>query len=354
MPFKGDMRLGGPHDNERTLNGTSSDFDGVPAYGTFLRGPEDTSREESDFVGNLFQMPYETNWYADGLGGEYPVEVWGLQYFPAGWVTNRVDIVNENFYVEELDVTVTWQTFATDSIEDGTGINYESTVVYYQASQGDVIGDTSYYVTYLVADEERVEVYGEFYYPQRTKVRCYHDGSGGYYSEQLGGSYVEYQPSGTLINAQIQVKTEMPPDRDLADGLAPHMADYWNGKYRSAYWNGSGGYTASAPTGNFLPNGTAYYTAWEAEHTEVPELNGQGIDQGSMFFNGGVQAVNYCWNGSGGAGTTTSVLADPYYPYATPIGTDGAFYYYWDGAGGYYQVEINPPDPPPEDPPPEE
>jgi hypothetical protein len=78
MPFKGDRRLGGPHRNEATLNGTSSDFDSVLAAGTVISGPTDTSRNALDAVGNLFYMPYSTTVYADGLGGQNSIETWGL------------------------------------------------------------------------------------------------------------------------------------------------------------------------------------------------------------------------------------------------------------------------------------
>lgn len=146
MPFKGDLRLGGPHDNEASLNGTSSDFDGVPEVGTILSGPTDTSRYAMDYVGNSFYMPYSTTVYADGNGGQNSVETWGLQYLPAGWVTmsdsgpisvpssftlwNGQTVGNSSTYVGS---------FNTLHIEDGTGINYTSDSTNYSYWEGQPI-----------------------------------------------------------------------------------------------------------------------------------------------------------------------------------------------------------------------
>jgi hypothetical protein len=145
MPFKGDLRLGGPHDNEANLNGTSSDFDGVPEVGTILSGPTDTSRYEQDYVGNSFYMPYSTTVYADGNGGQNPVETWGLQYLPAGWVTSHYNVpstLSYNFYLSNGTVAsgnVTAGTFHSYGIEDGTGINYVSEYVSYNYVDGQAV-----------------------------------------------------------------------------------------------------------------------------------------------------------------------------------------------------------------------
>ena len=137
MPFKGDMRLGGRHSNVASLNGTASDFVSVPAYGTVLSGPTDTSRNENDFLGTPFYMPYSTTVYADGLGGQTSVETWGLQYYPAGWVTatsQNLLFLSWGPYTLAGDNSVTlngtWN-YAVENInhiEDGTGINYTAVV----------------------------------------------------------------------------------------------------------------------------------------------------------------------------------------------------------------------------------
>lgn len=133
MPFKGDMRLGGRHSNVATLNGTASDLVSVPAAGTVLSGPTDTSRYVNDFLGTPFYIPYSTTVYADGLGGQNSVETWGLQYLPAGWVTTTSqdpqylswDFVTE-FDNLTTSGTIQWGYNTLNHIEDGTGINYTS------------------------------------------------------------------------------------------------------------------------------------------------------------------------------------------------------------------------------------
>ena len=135
MPFKGDRRLGGPHDNEAHLNGTSSDFDSVPAYGTVISGPTDTSRYVNDYLGTPFYMPYSTTVYANGTGGTYSVETWGLQYFPAGYVTSQTIVQLDLTWLYSLansahqpNGTINYGHDTFNNIEDGTGINYSALV----------------------------------------------------------------------------------------------------------------------------------------------------------------------------------------------------------------------------------
>ena len=163
MPFKGDRRLGGPHDNEAHLNGTSSDFDSVPAYGTVISGPTDTSRYVNDYLGTPFYMPYSTTVYANGTGGTYSVETWGLQYLPAGWVTSQTVVQLEVSWpttqlggylygyadggdprtVDGNTVNVGYETF--NNIEDGTGINYSASASQtFTYANGDTLASGQY------------------------------------------------------------------------------------------------------------------------------------------------------------------------------------------------------------------
>lgn len=82
MPFKGDMRLGGPQDNESTMNGFSVGPD-FPAEGTILSvlsntefpiGNGGASVDISEDEGSPDYRPSQKgsfNVVADGLGGEY-------------------------------------------------------------------------------------------------------------------------------------------------------------------------------------------------------------------------------------------------------------------------------------------
>ena len=229
MPFKGDRRLGGPHDNEASLNGTSSDFVSVPAYGTVLSGPTDTSRYVNDYLGTPFYMPYSTTVYADGLGGQTSVETWGLQYYPAGWVTttSQEDLpVSWGPYTLAGDGTTTLTGYANygyntlNHIEDGTGINYTavaSTTVtmadgYVIASNTMGTGADRYRITFNattltadIADYSTFPVYGEItgYYssPVNYAALCqtfqigtengvqYANGYGGSFNSSSGITY---------------------------------------------------------------------------------------------------------------------------------------------------------------------
>ena len=147
MPFKGDMRLGGRHSNVASLNGTASDIVSVPAYGTVLSGPTDTSRYENDYNGTPFYMPYSTTVYADGLGGQTSVETWGLQYYPAGWVTGTTSVdkyANWDYSTQDnaynTQGSVLYGTEQNNNVEDGTGINYLSpTGINYLVSAGQTV-----------------------------------------------------------------------------------------------------------------------------------------------------------------------------------------------------------------------
>lgn len=99
-----------------------------PPYGTFLYSV-DTSHSENDATGTPFFMPYTTNFYANGQGGEFSQEVWGLQYYPAGWVGSiTTNTAQESYSYTTSDNTVVAQTVdvSTETFwntEDGTGIN---------------------------------------------------------------------------------------------------------------------------------------------------------------------------------------------------------------------------------------
>jgi len=77
MPFKGDMRLGGPHDNEASLNGAGED---IPSGNTFLRADryvypiaEGGAELSYYYDGVTHYVPTQTaevDVYSDGVGGE--------------------------------------------------------------------------------------------------------------------------------------------------------------------------------------------------------------------------------------------------------------------------------------------
>ena len=393
MPFKGDMRLGGRHSNVASLNGTASDLDGVPAYGTFLHGPDDTSRTEYDFIGEPYYMPYETNWYADGLGGEYSTETWGLQYFPAEWVTNRV-------YTPENDDTLTVYplggepciftiaTVYTDYVEDGTGINYTSDGSQETANEGDFICQDvtlSPYVGFELVDIAGTSVppYQSFYryiydgqggaesvfaddakvyytngantgvtvpetfgvvlvegneptlFPTGRTVNYRWDGDGGFYGVATG----TYTAAGTLFYTTGAIGTQTPVQVPSGSG------DYFDSEvsYGRYYHDGTGGFSYDDNDWEYYPNETFISNDYLPHHVEVPS--------GSInTFNNGMYD-RYEWNGTGGF--TTLLSLGSFYPAGTQITLVGedvpvpeeATYdfffngkstrYNWNGSGGY-------------------
>ncbi len=308
MPFKGDMRLGGRHSNVASLNGTASDFVSVPAYGTVLSGPTDTSRNETDFGGFMFYMPYSTTVYADGLGGQTSTETWGLQYLPAGWRTgtgtNTLTIqIEYNFY------NIGSQDFYYQ--EDGTGINYA----------GGSFGAATYYVYgTLIAgglssnmsattppwhDECTYEVGTSFY-------SHYADGNGGTYT-QGSDSYLPY---GTLLGTC----------GNYTYYCAGQSGYSWEGGYWPFYWHLKNGYAMgyqldnSHPNGPYVQNTWAYYnnsgtyTQYEARINQIADGNG-----------GSYWSAPYSW----------------YPPYGDVIGSGSYDDSYYDDNGDWQQNTIN-------------
>ena len=321
MPFKGDMRLGGRHSNVATLNGTVSDFS-VPAYGTVISGPTDTSRNELDYAGAPFFMPYSTTVYANGVGGTYSVETWGLQYLPAGWRTGtgtgslevQVSELGGSYY-NAGSYTFYYQ-------EDGTGINY--------------IGET----------------YSTSYYPNgqwfasSNNYGYYWNGTGGYYSNYEAPSYPSY---GTYLDGGSV-------DINFTTPYGPSPCTYAVGTYSySNYADGNGGsYTESSES--YLPYGTVLgtcgdYTYYSNNSTEPKAYwhyyNGYVLGYGTQsthtdwWTNGGStgQYLSYeLRNNNVADGYGNSYAVGPYTwypPYGTQLGSGSYEYWYTDDDGNY-------------------
>lgn len=373
MPFKGDMRLGGPHDNEANLNGTSSDFDGVLAAGTVVDGPIDTSRTEYDYVGNGFIMPYSTMVYADGLGGTYSVETWGLQYLPAGWVTDEY-VVDHTIYITEIDQNVTagYDTFR--NIEDGTGINTASLYGVVRPADGDSVygpfGDstdeTASYYDYNTSTTETVpngKVYRQAYVYSTSEPTEY----------VLGTVYVSgsYFADGTLVADQPDSQVEVPTGSNnyyhdgndnryewdgngnivyRYSGLNPYGTFITSDADNNYYWDGNGGYYA-ASIGNCPESGSLIASGQGTNSTYVWEEN-------TSYDNGTYNWSEYT-DGSCGSYTTSDTPSylgsgqtlgvSPTRPYGVDETTTwnagtwstGRSYpiaYLSDGVGGYYEA----------------
>ena len=319
------MRLGGPHDNERTLNGTSSDFDSVPAYGTVLSGPTDTSRNENDFLGQPFFMPYSTTVYADGLGGQTSVETWGLQYYPAGWVTATSQAVQTGTYsyttqFEDYtpDGEFTWGYETLAHTEDGTGINYtvvlSETVTMQEglvlASDTGGTGADRYRVVFAEAAVGRTELQDFTMHPVYGNIL-------GYYSDDIIYTAACQNFTIGLNNGTQQANgyggqfNSGGPAYNNASYLG-HCGDYANG-YQFYYHNGVGGVTeGNAPVGFQLHyESSSSSFAWSA-----PDGTNGNYDYATSetYYiadgNGGITYNSNSWNAPDGqeiyAGSYTS------------------------------------------------
>ena len=335
MPFKGDMRLGGPHDNEGTLNGTSSEFDSVPLVGTVLSGPTDTSRYENDYNGTPFYMPYSTTVYADGLGGQYSIETWGLQYYPAGWVTGTTNIdlyASWNYTTQDN----TWNTNGTvqygiennNNVEDGTGINYlSSTGISYSVSAGQTVASSH---QGSPADRYRVVMNA---YANGTDFQDYTIYP--WYGTNLGGAtfgnnYIT-TPCSTISAGSWGIPDEFADGYggSYNDGSAYSNYDTYpsgsflqecNGQYLYA---SGGGYTTG-----FAPLGTAVSTSFSNSlHWQSPNFAVDGVEGDFTYSAGGCSGTA---DGNGGMNNqscggwnanTNDAIANGTYYYSQGDGT---------------------------------
>ena len=316
MPFKGDMRLGGRHSNVATLNGTSSDFDGVPAAGTVI-SVTDTSREEPDYAGVMFYMPYSTTVYHDGLGGQYSTETWGLQYLPAGWRTGtggggyqvQISELGGNYYTGG-SVEFYYQ-------EDGTGINYTGETI-----------STSYYSSGTHID-------GNYYW----------DGMGGYYYDPPP----DYPSYGTWLGSSSgNINYETPDSPTCTFVVGSYSGD--------DYADGSGGSYFSGMD-SYLPYGTLLgdcgdYTYYASDNGDPRAY--RHFKQGYVIntSTSGENFGTYNYQTEGGtyliSATLYSEIADgmggssnsEYYPWYPSYGTvlnSGTYSYEYIDADGFTQ-----------------
>ena len=323
MPFKGDMRLGGPHDNEANLNGTSSDFDGVLEAGTVISGPTDTSRYETDFIGQSFLMPYSTTVYADGVGGQNAVETWGLQYLPAGWVT-ATSVTEHTIYIQEIDQTFVVGYDNYHNIEDGTGINTATIVSQTMAADGDVIygpfggtgyGTTAYY-DYNTDTEEYAEnglILRSAYVYASTEPNQYTVGS-----MAVSGSFF---PDGTFLTNQPISSIEVPSG---SENWYPILA------YRRYEWDGGGSLiireSGYYPYGTYITNYGDYNYRWDGYGSFY-----QSEYTGTSGGGGGYPSYGTLLNSSSGTNYTYIQEESNQYPNGTYD-----YYEYADGNGGSY------------------
>jgi hypothetical protein len=343
----------------------SLSFGGIPPEtcpdaGILLR-TVDTSRNELDFAGNSFLIPYSTSFFTNGSCGETSVETWGLEYLPAGWVTNTGtdDIgVDWNYTTSDLQnitgyAAISWQ--AWQDREDGTGINYRVNVMggdyvpdgatldsyndgnsvrwrVTRSGNGTSFADYTMYPTYgtfievtyddqliYIAETDTNERAGE------AQNDNFADGYGGVYKIT---TYVSWMQNGEVI---VVISTTNSQSYD-----SNNDTNYDNGQYTQyvAKANGSGSYfTDSIIAGSYFDYGVVVYN-----HTDVPNTSSW---EGYSFNNGTSEKVDRIWDGTGNFTYSSTYTAGEYYPQYTSV-AEGDFYdmngsgpysLYWNGDG---------------------
>jgi len=312
MPLKGYHRVGGPNATLTELGFGGSGGDLILAAGTVISGPTDTSRYENDVTGNPFWMPYSTTVYADGQGGTYPVETWGLQYLPAGWITYQNSgpwyqtALYSSFYElqNSMNVQVLLGSFNEYYWEDGTGISVYVNNIQYNVSENEVLATTGDY-TYWAWSEANGSYQVQAY---RVRARWYQ------YSI-VYDDYTMYPVGGTTVTpANGGYNYIDTPCGQIQAGdwySAPSVADGFGGSY-------SGGNSYS----NYLPNGTY-----------LQECNGD-----YLYANGG----NGYYTGYAPYGTPWSYSYSSSFNWVSPDGgQSGSFTYSWGGSNGIWDGNGN-------------
>lgn len=353
MPFKGDMRLGGPHDNEANLNG-SSDMDGALPAGALIRTDTNVLRPIADggnyvsyYAGADYQIANQT-WTvpvrSDGLGGEY--YDWSTASNPtylSGGVLPDTSVTDVPTYISAYSTQYQNGTYSSYYSHDGSG-GYS------------VIQNYSYYP----ADpnpfhlESGVPHYQEFesnsYQVGTKSVAFYHDGLGNSTSSTYGSP--EWYSDGTVVgskNVTTNVYVNELSQSYQSGGWIYDIEVYQqnlslrsypaHGTFITAgtritdgqpyYHDGNGGYYYSnigIPTGN---------SSSQTEYINISTTSGT-----SDYPNGSSNSIEY-YDGQGGTYWQTSRSYAEYGALFTSSSYyDGMNYYnynyYSDGVGGYY------------------
>jgi len=360
MPFKGDERLGGPHDNEASLNG-SSDGPTVPPYGTYLRTdsnvvvPIGEGGEFMSFVdanGGTYEVSNTkatVDVKADGIGGEY--YDWSTKsnqvYFSYGTeITSGQTTFTSYFYIQINGYEFEAGNYGMKYIHDGSGSytsiqvsgpNFVSDGYYYTTTQGHPLYSNYYGVDYQVGVKD---------------LNHYADGSGG--SRTTDGStypYPDYTSVGTRsenlywyvyeLSESYQYGTQS-YDVYVYGGSATDSGAVSSVSYYSYgtqigssdyYWTGYGYepyyyYQEPAPSAGTPTGNTNSGTNWI-------NINGTDYDNGtfsgSEYHDGsGGTYWSYSYSYQSYGYTFTSVYVDD--------GMGGGYteYYNSDGNGSYY------------------
>jgi len=276
MPFKGDSRLGGPHDNEVSLNGTADEDNSVPPYGTFVSGPFTRSLSitiQQATPPEVVSSGLENySNYADGVGGTYEVVNY-TQYPQAGTRLGS----------SQWDARIQYSTY----VNDGTELQFPNgkTIVKWALADG--------YGSYW---EEDVTIGS--YFPANTPVVNAPFSTVSYQTYTIEG-YGTYDTGIAYGNTLIWGEMEGQPNGVISMSTSAEFV-----------------------TGQHYPDGTFIVDAPDSS-VEVPS------GSGNYYFDGNDN--RWEWDGNGVGVFRYSGL----YPDGTFITNYDGTDYYWDGSGGY-------------------
>ena len=330
MPFKGDMRLGGPHDNERSLNGTSSDFEGVPAYGTLVETIYQTTYPVANggsyVVSSAFpNQVCDVDKVADGLGGDF-----------IDWSTARNISYISGSFSESGTSYGSINLPAGNNLGQPTYTYSSGTYVSYYEHDGEggydaMGGDSSYSeqggvivnVTYPAVASGYTDIIG---YNVATGYRngtwYFHDGMGGHYQET---NFVPYSLNTVILEFNQPLTTYVTEtDTNYQNGLSDIQ------QYKA---DGNGGYTGPHSTATTVGN---YYPAGDLITSQVDSTSGSGVEVNYTWYFPLRNGYRITWDGYGGYNYVTSWYAS----YGTWFAADEWNNYYWNGEGGYYTQGI--------------
>jgi hypothetical protein len=354
MPFKGDMRLGGPRDNESTMNGFSVG-PSFPAEGTILsvlsniefpigNGGASVNISEDEYApDDRASQRGNFNVVADGLGGQYtdwanPISV---EFYPSGTIIVE-NVSTETSYLN-FDVNSTnYENGYTvvDKVHDGAGgWSFSGTTIYNTTSN-----------FYSTAEDVSAEFDNQSYVVGHGTRDYYHDGAGGYVSSL--SNVVYFHDEYVVGSVSTEVSIQLPDGNYYVIGSTSY--EVWSDGLGGAYagneqttYSEYGTYIMSYEGYDYYSDSEGwYYTqegapAYGTETGNTEDGNNYLEIYGNQYDNGTYSGIEY----HDGGGGTYWEYSYSYQPYGTEFtsffvddGNGGGYteYYYSDGEGSYY------------------
>ena len=354
MPFKGDMRLGGPHDNEANLNGTSSDFEGVGGAGSVIGTLSNTAYILGPVVGYnyhsggnyLYAETYTqrctVNIVSDGIGGQYYdyTTATNIEYYPYGTMLQQ----NHYSYPSYLDFNGSNYengSYYESIVHDGTGsVTGLSGPISYTSNLGQFYQEWLDHTAYFPDTNSNYTV-------GRYTRHYYHDNNGGY---SYWDGPIDWYPSGTVVGQQsgtgeIEILGNYYPSYSYYNNIEWNGANLQWGWGETNYYPNNSLIVIDSNNNHYYHNGSGGYFISESNPLATGNYNSgtNYIDiNGYQYANGAYSEQEYYWYNGG----TTWVNSINYEPYGYTFYTESYYddstatytytYYRSNGNGGWY------------------